>query len=145
MSQEELPFFFLSHWIMLRSHKMTQFLQYNDLFLQYWSQPSKVIKCLKLYNRRKNLIAEYVSWWNYFIWLFYPYLTHLGCQKKKQWVNPTLKNECMLKKFKAYAAYSKVKPFWIYITVNFFKTFVQMKIFFKAYLEHNNGAWVLVK
>ena len=65
--------------------------------------------------------------------------------KEKQWVNPTLKNEYKLKRFKTYAAYSKVKPFWIYITVNFFKTFGQMKIFFKAYLEHNNGAWVLVK
>ena len=32
-------------------------------------------------------------------------------QKKKQWINPKLENECELKRFKAYAVYSRVGHF----------------------------------
>ena len=35
----------------------------------------------------------------------------------------TLKNKCELKRFKVFAVYPKLRPFWIYITVSFFKTF----------------------
>ena len=42
-------------------------------------------------------------------------------QKKKQWVNPTLENECKLKRFKTCAVYPRVRHFWIYTTVSFFK------------------------
>ena len=44
-------------------------------------------------------------------------------QKKKQWINPTLENECELKKFKTFTVYLRVTPFWTYITISFFKTF----------------------
>ena len=59
-------------------------------------------------------------------------------KKKKQWINPTLENECEFKRFKACAVYPslgytaqalnllnswipRVRSFWIYTTVNFFK------------------------
>ena len=32
-----------------------------------------------------------------------------------------MENECELKRFKACVVYPKVRPFWIYITVSFFK------------------------
>ena len=43
-------------------------------------------------------------------------------KKKKQWVNPTLENEYELKMFKACTVYPRVRSFWIYTTINFFKT-----------------------
>ena len=48
-------------------------------------------------------------------------LSQVNSIKKKQWVNPTLENECELKRFKACAVYPRVGPFWIYTTVSFFK------------------------
>ena len=40
-----------------------------------------------------------------------------------QWVNFILKNECGLKRFKVYVVYPRVRLFWIYTTISFFKIF----------------------
>ena len=39
-----------------------------------------------------------------------------------------MENECKVKRFKFYAVYSRVRLFWIYITVNFFKTFFSLLV-----------------
>ena len=49
-------------------------------------------------------------------------------KKKNQWNNPTLKNENELKRFKICVMYLKVWSFWIYITINFFKTFSHLYV-----------------
>ena len=41
-------------------------------------------------------------------------------------MNPTLENECKLKRFKVYVVYSRIRLFWIYTTINFFKTFFSL-------------------
>ena len=40
-----------------------------------------------------------------------------------RWVNFILKNECGLKRFKVYVVYPRVRLFWIYTTISFFKIF----------------------
>ena len=55
-------------------------------------------------------------------------LSILKRKKKILWVNPTLENECKLKRFKICAMYQRVRLFWIYTTVNFFKTFSPLPV-----------------
>ena len=43
-------------------------------------------------------------------------------------MNLTLENECELKRFKACAVYSRLRLFWIYTTVSFFKTFFHLLV-----------------
>ena len=64
-------------------------------------------------------------------------------------VNPTLKNKCELKKFKTCAVYLRVRPFWIYTTVSFFKTFSHLPMYvlkilsiLKRTIEHYNPLYV---
>ena len=44
-------------------------------------------------------------------------------KKLKVTTRYTLENECELKRFNTCAVYLRVRPFWIYTTVSFFKTF----------------------
>ena len=73
----------------------------------------KKIKTIVVFDHRLQNILKSSS---------YPrILSQVNFIKKKQWVNPTLKNECELKRFKACAVYPRVGPFQIYTTVSFFK------------------------
>ena len=45
----------------------------------------------------------------------------MSVSKRKTVINPTLENEHDLKRFKDYVVYLRVRSFWIYTTVSFFK------------------------
>ena len=64
--------------------------------------------------------------YNYLEWMKIDYLLEnkystIHNKVVKNFFFPTLKNECELKRFKYCVVYSRVRHFWIYTTVSFFK------------------------
>ena len=63
----------------------------------------------------------------YFIALTYIYI-YIYKSVKEKTMGPTLENECKLKIFKVSTVYPRVRPFWIYTTVSFFKIFSHLPV-----------------
>ena len=89
----------------------------NDLHKHWLGKPNKVWRKEKG-KKKEEEWGQILMFWTWGRQLL----------KLNQDYAKSLENECELKKFKVYIINQRVKSFWIYITVSFFKTFFLLSV-----------------